>query len=311
MDVVLNVAFPFFALIFGGYGAARFEALAPAAVIGLNSFVFWFALPAMLFMKMSAAPVGEVFDWRFLAAFSGGGMLAFIATYAAGRALFSPRPAESAIQGMAAAFGNIGYMGIPIIVAVFGDKAVLPAALVLVADHVVTIPVTTALIEYDRPQHGSLFSIFWRVLGNLARHPLILSIAAGLASAALHVRLPVPLAALGDLLAGAAPPCALFALGATLAGRPLTQGWREVGLMSAGKLFVHPLMAYAIARALALDPFLTAVVVVEASLPIAANVFIMARAYDTYVERASSAILVSTIVAVFTVSGLLAVLAPS
>ncbi|MGQ3030556.1 MAG: AEC family transporter, partial [Ferrovibrionaceae bacterium] len=51
-----------------------------------------------------------------------------------------------------------------------------------------------------------------------------------------------------------------------------------------------------------LDPFFLGIAVIEASLPIAANVFIMARAYDTYVDRTSAAVLVSTVLAVVTVS---------
>ena len=42
-----------------------------------------------------------------------------------------------------------------------------------------------------------------------------------------------------------------------------------------------------------------------AGLPPALNVFVMARQYDTYVERASSGVLVGTLVSILTVTGLL------
>jgi malonate transporter and related proteins len=58
------------------------------------------------------------------------------------------------------------------------------------------------------------------------------------------------------------------------------------------------------------DPLWATVAILAASLPVAANVFIVAKQYDTYVERASSAILVSTIVSVVTVSALLTILSP-
>ena len=314
MEILLNVSLPFFALVFGGYAAGRFGLLSPAATQGINSFVFWFALPAMLFMKMSEAPVATAFDWRFIAAFSGGGLISYFTCLGLGRLLFRPTWGESGLQGMAAAFGNVGYMGLPIVITVFGERAVLPAVLIIVMDHVIHIPLTSAFVEGASGKHTSLASVFRRVVLGLVRNPLILATAAGLGwgsiSAGLGVALPVPVAAVGNLMANAAAPCALFALGATLVGRPIAEGLDEVALMSGAKLAVHPLAAWLLAGpVLGLDPLLTAVAVVEASLPIAANVFILARAYNTYVERVSAAIFVSTIVAVVTVSAFLAVFA--
>lgn len=314
MEILLNVSLPFFALVFGGYAAGRFGLLSPAATQGINSFVFWFALPAMLFMKMSEAPVAAAFDWRFIAAFSGGGLISYFTCLGLGRLLFRPTWGESGLQGMAAAFGNVGYMGLPIVITVFGERAVLPAVLVLVMDHVIHIPLTSAFVEGSSGKHTSLAGVFRRVVLGLSRNPLILATVAGLGwggiAAEFGVALPVPVAAVGNLMANAASPCALFALGATLVGRPISEGLDEVALMSGAKLAVHPLAAWLLAGpVLGLDPLLTAVAVVEASLPIAANVFILARAYNTYVERVSSAIFVSTIVAVVTVSAFLAVFA--
>lgn len=81
--------------------------------------------------------------------------------------------------------------------------------------------------------------------------------------------------------------------------------------MSALKLLVHPAaMWLATTRLFDVDPLWATVAILGASLPVAANVFIIARQYDVYVERASSAILVSTIISVITVSALLATLTP-
>ena len=310
METLLTISLPFFALVAAGYAAGHFRVLEPAATAGLNAFVFWFALPTMLFMKMSAASLVQDFEWRFIAAYSGGGLISFILCVVLGRLLFRPRLGESAIQGMGAAFGNVGYMGLPIILAVFGERVVLPAVLVIVFDHIILLPITTAMIELGAGRQASLAIIFRRVVTALARNPLIIATIAGLLWGVGGLHLPLPVVAFGNLLANAAAPCALFAIGATLVGRPLHSGFPELALISVIKLVVHPALAFGIAGLLTLDPLLTKVAVLEASLPLAANVFIMARAYNVYVERASSAILLSTICAVFTVSALLALLGP-
>lgn len=310
MDILLNVSLPFFGLIGVGYAAARFRVLSDAAAAGLNAFAFRFALPAMLFMKMSDTSIGEGFDWNFIVAYSGGGLASFAVCVLLGRLLFRPTLGESGIQGIGAAFGNVGYLGLPIVLAVFGDAVLLPAVMVIVFDHILLLPLATAFIQAGAEGHASPRRILVSVASAVARNPLIVSTVIGIGWGTLGLGLPKPLQVFGNLLSSAAAPCALFALGATLVGRPLAAGLPELGLISACKLLLHPALAWAIASALSVDPLLTAVATVEASLPIAANVFVMARAYDVYVERASSAILFSTLCGVVTVSALLAVFAP-
>ena len=78
--------------------------------------------------------------------------------------------------------------------------------------------------------------------------------------------------------------------------------------MAAFKLLVFPTAVWFTMYLLGIDPFWAAVAILGSALPTAANVFIIAKQYDTYVERTSSAILVSTAISVVTVSTLLAVL---
>jgi malonate transporter len=309
VETLLTISLPFFGLIGAGYLAARARVLPDEATAGLNIFVFRFALPVMLFMKMAGASLTEDFDYRFILAYSGGGLLSFAACVLLGRLLFRPGLGESGLQGMGAAFGNVGYMGLPIIIAVFGERVIVPAVMVIVFDHLLLLPLTTAMIQMGRGGGTTALHLGRAVLFALARNPLIIATAAGLAWGPLHLALPAPVETFGNLMANAAAPCALFGLGATLAGRSLSSGLGELTLVSACKLVLHPALAFGIATLVGLDPLLRAVAVVEASLPVAANVFIMARAYNVYVERTSSAILVSTVCGVVTVSAVLALVA--
>ncbi|HEX6957611.1 MAG TPA: AEC family transporter [Ferrovibrio sp.] len=303
METLLNVSLPFFGLIFVGFAAGRTRLITAEAYLGLNAFVVWFALPAMLFTKMSEAPVVESFDPRFVAAYTGGGLISYGIVVALSRLLFPISWAARAMQGMGAAFGNVGFMGLPILVTLFGDAAVLPAVLVIVFDHIVLIPLTTAIIEGSSGGHASWYGIFRRVVIGMARNPLIISTFAGLLWGLTGLHLPIPLGALLKLLSDSAAPCALFALGLTLVGRPVSEGLEQITLTAIGKLAVHPLMVWMLsAYVLELDPFLTAIAVIQASMPTAANVYILATAQKTYVERTSSTILVTTILATVTVS---------
>lgn len=309
VQVIFDTALPFFALIFCGYGAGRFGLLGPAATTGVNTFVFYFALPAFIFNLTATSPLADILNAPFMAAYLGVGLVVFAAAAVLGRLLFGVKPGESAVQGAAAVLGNTGYMGLPLVAAAFGQKAAIPLLLGLTLEATVIIPLTIAIIESERGLGGQWMKVAATVAGALARNPLIVAIFAGILVSGVGLDLPTPIAKFSDLLGSAAGPCALFALGATLVGRPLSAGIAETSYMSAFKLLVHPAaMWFATTQVFDVDPLWATVAILGASLPVAANVFIVARQYDTYLGRASSAVLLSTIVSMFTVSTLLVLL---
>lgn len=301
MSDILTIALPFFMLIFAGMGAGKLGLLSSANMVGFNNFIFWFALPGLLFDKLLVAPLSGGFDLGVILAYSGAGLIVYALGFFLSRRAFGLRADEAAIQGMGGAFGNIGYMGLPIIIALFGEKAVLPAVAILVMDNLLLIALTTALIEGSRGG-GHVAAAIMRALKGVARNPLILATAAGLICNVFDLPVPGLVRQFASILGQAAAPCALFALGASLAERGLGRDWGQTGLMTANKVLFHPFLAWVIAfPLLGLDPLLGAVAVIEASLPIAANVFIQARAYNVYMGPTSAAVLLSTLLATLTV----------
>lgn len=132
---------------------------------------------------------------------------------------------ERAVQGMSAGFGNVGFMGLPILVTLFGDAAVLPAVLIIVFDHVLLIPLTTALIEGSNGGNASLPAIFKRVAIGMSRNPLIISTFAGLLWGLTGLDLLTPIETLLNLLANASAPCALFAWASRWSDDPFQRVW--------------------------------------------------------------------------------------
>lgn len=309
MQSILNTALPFFALIFCGYGAGRLRLLDETAAAGVNTFVFYFALPAFLFGLMSSSPIGEVVNAPFVGAYLTASLALFALTALVGIQLFEIGRAEAAVQGLAAVLANTGYMGIPLISAVFGREAAVPIVVGLTLDGVLMIPLGIVIIESSKGRAESLTRTALATISALARNPLILSIFAGLAVSTTGFNPPMPLGNFLDLLGGTAGPCALFALGATLAGRTVAGGTAEVSYMTFMKLVLHPAALFFTTTVIfSVDPLWATAALLGAALPIAANVFIVARQYNVYVSRTSSAILISTAVSLFSVSALLLVL---
>ncbi len=308
MQNVLSVILPFFALVLTGYGAGRWRVIDAAGINGVNRFVFYFALPCLLFAKMAATPVSVVFNGAFLAAYVTGGLVLFGVAATIGRLAFRGNLAEGGLLGLAACYGNIGYMGIPLLVAVLGDSVAAPLALILTVDLVLFVPLAMLIIEIGKGEGESVRHVIRAAGRVLLTNPLVIAIVAGIAVSAAGVTLPGPVAAFTGLLGSAAGPGAMFGLGAVLAGRPVTSGFGMVAYMSLAKLIVHPIVIAAAMTAFGIAAPWSTAAVLAAGMPIAAVFFVIGQQYDVYPERASTAVLVSTVLSVLTLTALLLLL---
>ena len=130
--------------------------------------------------------------------------------------------------------------------------------------------------------------------------------ALGLTWSSFELPMPVPVDEFLTLLGAAATPGALFAIGASLAGKSAER--MSVALtISTFKLFVHP-AAVAVSALFIwqVDPFAAKVMIAASALPVAGNIFIVAQHYRVAPQRASAAILVTTLLSVVTVAAAIA-----
>jgi malonate transporter and related proteins len=303
LSALFEVALPFFALILAGYLALDRRLVAENTVAGLNGFVFYFALPALLFVKVATAPLEDLFDWRFFIAFYGVAGVLWIATTGLFRWRFGLPFAEASVAGMGGIWTNSGYMGIPLLITALGPEAALPAVLALTFDNLITAPILLMILEARTGRGATPLATLRTVLLNLAKNPLILAVFTGFAWNLTSWPLLVPVANFAELLGAAAAPCALFALGASLVGTKLAGARAEIATATLVKLLVHPaLMAATVLWLLPLRPDLAIATIVTASLPTGASVFVLAERYGVYTRRASSIVLATHAVSVLTVT---------
>ena len=121
--------------------------------------------------------------------------------------------ARMSLQGIAASWGNVGYMGVPLCLAALRRGGLPPAMLTVIVTAVISMVFGVMLIELEvAAGHGPILT-FFSAAWNVARNPLPMSIAAGMAWSGLALPLPTPVEKWLDLLGAAAAPCALFAIG--------------------------------------------------------------------------------------------------
>jgi len=296
---VLNISIPFFALIFLGFGAHAIGFIDAMGARTMSKFAFYITLPPFLFLKISASDPSSILNWGFVWRYEICTIVMFLTTAMIGRSLFGLKRLECGIFGLNVAYPNYGYMGIPLAIIAFGDAAALPMALILFADTIVLLALTACFVA---GKDGGAVAALQRIITTMLTNPLVLAVVAGLLFSASGLTLPEIPQQFGQLLAGAAAPVALFALGATLYGQPLRAAAPELGVISMLKLVVHPLLVALFFIGLpGIDPLWVKVAILSACLPVAANVFMLATHYGAYSGRTASAILASTIMASCTV----------
>ena len=219
MSAVVNVAVPVFAIILCGFIAGRYRILGEAAGPALNNFVYWFALPPLLFVAMARVPVEAIFNGPFLLTFTGGILGTVALSFVVGMLFFPGRLSMLSLQAMTATFANTGYMGVPLFLTAFGEERVLPALILTVYNSAIMVGGAVILVEIDLAR-GRPLEIMGRVGLALVKNPLVVTPVLGVVYSATGLPLPASLVAFCEILGASAGPCALFAMG-SLSGRPV------------------------------------------------------------------------------------------
>lgn len=306
MAEISSLVLPFFGLILLGYLAARWKKLDESALGWLNIFIIYVALPALFFKIIGKTPLDELARFDFILTSLAATYTVFAAVFLLGRYVTRSTIGEATVQGLAGAYGNIGYLGPGIALAAFGEAAALPLALIFAFENVVHFSVAPAFMAFDGRDSRPPLVLARDVGVRIATHPFILATAAGFLAAGTGFRPPVVLQTMIDNLALAAAPCALFAMGVTLALRPLRRVPAEIPYIVPAKLLVLPMLMYLYLSVTGGYPAVwVATAILLAALPTATNVFVIAQQYSTWQERASATVLITTVISVVTVSGLL------
>jgi len=302
MEPVFNVVLPVFAIILTGYVAGRLGLLGESATDALNSFVYWVALPVLFFHAMATVPSDQLFDVDYVGAYMLSILIVYVLGYFVSKLLFRNDAGQSSLFAMSTMFANTGYMGIPLAIVAYGEAGALPAIIATVFQTVIFMAVPVCIIEISNNKGGLGVALKGTAVA-LLKNPMIVSPILGIAYSFTGLGVPAPVETYATVLGAAAGPCALFALGLFLVGKPISQGKLEVSAMVALKMIAHPLIAWWLAiHVFDVRADWLPILILMAALPTGATVFVLAQRYQLYVQRASTATLASTVVAVITVS---------
>ncbi len=299
------IIIPFFAVIACGFFASRRKIVDAAGRTGLNRFVYYFALPVLIFSLMAQADLRGQFQWTFIAAYLSVAISLFFLSFAVARLIFRLGRGFSVVFATACIYGNTGYFGLPFVIIAFGQDASVPVVLCTTIDLAVMLPLASVLLEKTEPSSG-VSNIYTDSLLSVIKNPLIVAVIMGALFSLSGLQIPEVADRFVVLLGSAAAPCALFALGSSIDEDRADFLQAQIFVISLIKLAIHPLLIwFTMYHLFSVDTDWARSAVIAASMPVAVTAYILAQQYNTYIARTSASILLSTVVSVATLAFIL------
>jgi malonate transporter len=306
-SVVLSSLLPVILLIATGFVASRIGWMRTASLKDLGSLVFMVLTPALLFRTMSTVHV-ERLDFKPVAAYFAAVITLFLLMLAWRRAT-----QRATVLALAATFSNTVAIGIPLIGLAYGEAGLVTLLTIISLHALILLTLATIALELAVARQAATTAptsqtrAHWHrpvldALRNGILHPVPLPILLGLLFAQTGWVMPDVLDRPLQLLGSAMGPMALLLVGATLANARIGQHLRGALGLSLLKNLVLPALVATIGVLMGLHGLALTVLVVTASLPIGANVFMFSQRYQVAEELVTASVAMSTGVAVLSLS---------
>ncbi|KUP94956.1 AEC family transporter [Tritonibacter horizontis] len=310
MFAILGITFPIYAALGLGYFLVWKGVFRQQDIKSLGAFVFNVALPGLIFTTLAQRDPVEVFQAAYVLPYLIGGLLNIAVCFV----LFSLRgfdPMRRAVGIMGSTCPNNGFVGYPVMLLAFPEIAGVVLTLNLVVETLILIPICLMLMEAASADSAQPLGYrLRRILWNVLKMPTMMALMTGLAIAVLHLPIPAPVFRFTDMVAASAGAVSLVVIGGSLAGLPLRGNKSLAALATLGKLVIHPAIValvaagFAVTGLLDISPDIRTALILSAAMPMFATYTIFAQAKG-HEGAASLASLSATILAYFTLNGLL------
>lgn len=297
VSIFINVILPVFGIVVLGYLLGGRLQLQASTLTRTAYYVF---VPAFIFQAISTAEIQFDVALKMVCFIVVSHLLAVFIAGGIGRILGRSKEMVAAFV-MIASFGNVGNYGLAMIRFHLGEQAMVPATLYFVA---ITISAFVVCVGAAGWAHGGSKGAIWGVL----KTPALWALPPALLVSAGGVTVPLMLSRMIGLLAEAMIPVMLFALGLQLLEQRRISLTTDVWLASGIRLLLVPAIAFVVAIPFALSSVESAAGILQAGMPTAILVAIIAKENDIVPNFVTSVVVVSTLVSLVTLTLLMVVL---
>ncbi len=303
MEIVIEIIIPVFGVVILGYFATKVGWFDSKSEQGLASFVFNFVIPITLFRSLALADLPNQIPWDYFATYYFSAIICYISGMILSGFMFKRNFGGQVITGFGNAFGNTVLLGLPLILATFGEEATFPFFLILSVHGVLFFTITTVLLEYDLNRDEGLNKLPRKIIMSIIKNPILVAIFVGLSLNLSNLMIPTPVDDIAALMQKAIAPCALFALGASITKYGFAGRLSQSLVMVMFKLIIMPFLVFYFGTQIFDIPRLWLMVaVLMAAQPSGVMTYMFASRYKIGEAIATTSIFISTGMSLFSLS---------
>ncbi len=300
---VVQKVLPFFLVMLAGAVLARGRMLDTAGVTGLSRYVYWLGFPALLIHSLGAGAPPSAAVSAGLVGYAAGALCPMLLAAVLARAMKWPSGSSAALP-MCAGLGNTGFLGLPLVVSLFGARALGWAGALVAIDWVVLASVSGMSLHRASGKDRSAL----QALGRGLFTPIVAGAAIGTAQMLGGWRWPGAMESAISTVSGGATAAGLVALGAVLAGRRASDPheqtaapvWSAVGI----KLLAGPACVATAVTLSGAPPAFRAAAIMMAACPTAVTVFIQALTAGVFAEGSARVVALSTLLSALSLTAI-------
>ncbi len=311
MQVVIQnflISLPLFLLIALGWVTAKIGIASVAMGNALSKFSYNIGIPLLLFTIMSNIGNLPAPDWKIAFAFFGSCFTVFFIGRLVAKNVLRLDTDSRTIFGMASVFSNNVQLGIPVAIALLGEKCLPSIAVIFALNGFLMWTLATVCIEIGRAQSTTLAGTLTKGIIQPLKNPIVVGIVCGSLRGFTGLELPAAVQKPIDLLAASATPVALFSIGIGLTQFRITTNPGVTGAITLLKLGVQPMCVFLLAKLLSLSHDSAAAACLLACLPVGVNVWVMAQEFNAMQGPTATSLLITTLLASVTMPVLMSAL---
>ena len=309
MTNLLSAVVGVFIYIIIGYIIKKLNILPHTITKIFDYLSFNILLPIALITNFWLIEFPNIIVYNLIFAFFGAGIIVFALGFFISKNLYQFKTDDSAIFGLGACFGNSVAFGIPLMYLILGPVNAMPYMILVLFHGIIHFTYTTLIIEYYRNRSQSNIRKIIKTLIGLAKNIVLFGMFVGFILNYTNTPFPETLQNILKPIAKIALSTVLVSLGIGLGGFKITKNISYTIILTGLKNFIHPLIAFILAKyILLLSPLLVFIVTIAAALPSGSQTYYFSYRYNSLQNIISANVVVSTFVSFFTLSAILLLL---
>lgn len=293
---VVNVLIPVFLIMGLGALSVKTKIFTKADTTVFTRYDYYFALPALMFLTLATSDFTSINNIPFLLTTFLGLLLTLLAIIVVGKILRFPNKFIG-IAAVAGTFGNITYMGVPVMKSLYGDTSLPYVAVISGITIAFCMVISILVLELmDDEKKSNAKTLFL----NTIKNPLVIAIVLGVLASFVKIHLPPYIEGMLKMVKDSASAVALFSIGMFMVGQKITGQMSKIIFICTANMIVLPLIVFALGKSFGLTGDLFNISLLEAAMPLGTTTFVIAQKYKNHDDTIATAVILSTLFSIVT-----------